>query len=659
MIKLNEKNNSEIIVNNIINKIISLTISKSLNIKVEKKIPEKCNDYVIDSINNLISTFYIFYDKDEERNKKEKSMFKCDFEEIKENEVNDINRLEFSLNENNSFSDNYFFNNFYSGQNDWDLMDEPISSNIDRYSSTLIKLEEKKLGIEGKYEINQEKIIEEEENILENNKIRKENKKLSSKIKAHLNNLYKYSINTFLNKEENNKKIIKSEISNQLKTIDLEPEKNYENKQIIKLRAILEKQQKEKEKEKQIDKEKREKIIIKQKVAEEKMRQYIGKKINKDHNGEIIFIKSLKPNMLKKEFILSNSKCKIIKIKHDNNSKPKTKEKEKEINIEKNIESEKKEKPKQKKIGKPFNTRLKLLHKIETNTDKKVETHSIPLKKRIPIITSGSNFFLMNMEVGVSLKEDEKFKTGGLDFFNRYKKYSLEVYNKKLKDSGNLNNLVKNKELLTEPKTSTIEEMHNLYKTNYTLGTSTFDENNSSLLNTETNLFNKKINNNMVFLNNTNNSSLFKNYLQQANMSTYKIKNNLNLTPVINTKLKGSSLLNSFDKLNLALKEEKHSIKKTKNLFRVKMAKKAKKHMLEDMNTFTKNLLLNKKDNNFNEKFIMNTTGGIRGISNPGKPNIREIIQEIGVKGKLLRERKKFLPSIKSNILENENFFKQ
>ena len=659
MIKLNEKNNSEIIVNNIINKIISLTISKSLNIKVEKKIPEKCNDYVIDSINNLISTFYIFYDKDEERNKKEKSMFKCDFEEIKENEVNDINRLEFSLNENNSFSDNYFFNNFYSGQNDWDLMDEPISSNIDRYSSTLIKLEEKKLGIEGKYEINQEKIIEEEENILENNKIRKENKKLSSKIKAHLNNLYKYSINTFLNKEENNKKIIKSEISNQLKTIDLEPEKNYENKQIIKLRAILEKQQKEKEKEKQIDKEKREKIIIKQKVAEEKMRQYIGKKINKDHNGEIIFIKSLKPNMLKKEFILSNSKCKIIKIKHDNNSKSKSKEKEKEINIEKNIESEKKEKPKQKKIGKPFNTRLKLLHKIETNTDKKVETHSIPLKKRIPIITSGSNFFLMNMEVGVSLKEDEKFKTGGLDFFNRYKKYSLEVYNKKLKDAENSNNLVKNKELLTEPKTSTIEEMHNLYKTNYTLGTSTFDENNSSLLNTETNLFNKKINNNMVFLNNTNNSSLFKNYLQQANMSTYKIKNNLNLTPVINTKLKGSSLLNSFDKLNLALKEEKHSIKKTKNLFRVKMAKKAKKHMLEDMNTFTKNLLLNKKDNNFNEKFIMNTTGGIRGISNPGKPNMREIIQEIGVKGKLLRERKKFLPSIKSNILENENFFKQ
>ena len=659
MIKLNEKNNSEIIVNNIINKIISLTISKSLNIKVEKKIPEKCNDYVIDSINNLISTFYIFYDKDEERNKKEKSMFKCDFEEIKENEVNDINRLEFSLNENNSFSDNYFFNNFYSGQNDWDLMDEPISSNIDRYSSTLIKLEEKNLGIEGKYEINQEKIIEEEEIISENNKIRKENKKPSSKIKAHLNNLYKYSINTFLNKEENNKKIIKSEISNQLKTIDLEPEKNYENKQIIKLRAIFEKQQKEKEKEKQIDKEKREKIIIKQKVVEEKMRQYIGKKINKDHNGEIIFIKSLKPNMLKKEFILSNSKCKIIKIKHDNNSKSKTKEKEKEINIEKNIESEKKEKPKQKKIGKPFNTRLKLLHKIETNTDKKVETHSIPLKKGIPIITSGSNFFLMNMEVGVSLKEDEKFKTGGLDFFNRYKKYSLEVYNKKLKDAENLNNLVKNKELLTEPKTSTIEEMHNLYKTNYTLGTSTFDENNSSLLNTETNLFNKKINNNMVSLNNTNNSSLFKNYLQQANMSTYKIKNNLNLTPVINTKLKGSSLLNSFDKLNLALKEEKHSIKKTKNLFRVKMAKKAKKHMLEDMNTFTKNLLLNKKDNNFNEKFIMDTTGGIRGISNPGKPNIREIIQEIGVKGKLLRERKKFLPSIKSNILENENFFKQ
>ena len=37
---------------------------------------------------------------------------------------------------------------------------------------------------------------------------------------------------------------------------------------------------------------------------------------------------------------------------------------------------------------------------------------------------------------------------------------------------------------------------------------------------------------------------------------------------------------------------------------------------------------------------------------------MREIIQEIGVKGKIRRERNRFLPAIKSNILDNENFFK-
>ena len=38
---------------------------------------------------------------------------------------------------------------------------------------------------------------------------------------------------------------------------------------------------------------------------------------------------------------------------------------------------------------------------------------------------------------------------------------------------------------------------------------------------------------------------------------------------------------------------------------------------------------------------------------------MREIIQEIGVKGKIMRNRSKILVPIKSNFLDNENFFKQ
>ena len=653
MIKLNQNKNSDIIVNAIINKIISLSISKSLKIKIEKQIPEKCFDYFKESINSFISCFYIFYDKDEERTEKEKSIFKSDIKEIKSDLINDLNKSEISFGKNNSFLDNHFFNNSYLGENNWDLIDEPISSNLDRYSSTLIKFQEKNLGIEDKYKLNHEKILEEEENPLENNNNKNDINNNFIKKKTSLINLYKYSINKY---GESKKKEKRNSLMDNLQTIDLEAEKNYENKQIMKLRTIFERNEKDKEKGNEIIKEEKQKILFKQKLAEENLRKYIGKKINKDHNGEIIFIKSIEPSKLKKEFIFTNSKSKNVNII---NNTLQTKKEEKEIKIEKAEETDKKEKKeKTKKTAKSNNNELKLLKNIETNK-KNIQTLSIPMNKKIPIITSGSNFYLMNMEVGVSLKENEKFKTGGLDFFNRYKKYSIEVYNKKLKDAENSNNLIKNIEILNEPNTKTIEEMNNLYKTNYTLGTSTYDGNNSIGLNTESNTFNKRLNNNIMYSTNSNNSSLFKNYLKQANnMTSYKLKNSLILSPTINTKLGTSSLLNSFDKLNLATKEEKNTIKQTKNLFRSKISKKVENNILDDMNVFTKNLLLNKKDEKFNER-IMNTTGRIRGISIPGKPNLREIIQEIGLKGKNMRERTKFLPAIKSNFLDNENFFKQ
>ena len=652
MIKINEKNNSEIIVNAIINKIISLSISKSLNMKINRQIPEKCFDYFKETINTFISTLYISFDKDEERMTKEKSIFKSDINEIKNDLINDFDKSKISSKKDNSFLDSYFYNNSYSGENNWELMEEPISSNLDRYSSTFIKLQEKNMGIEDKYKLDQDKILEEEENYSENNKNKNDVNKNYIKKKTSSLNLYKYGINKF-NNEERKKKERENTIMDHLQTIDLEPEKNYENKQILKLRAIFERDEREKENGNKIINEEKQKIIIKQKLAEENLKKYIGKRINKDHNGEIIFIKSIQPSKLKKEFIFTNSKSKNVNI--INTLQPKNEDTMKDIKIEKNEENDKKEKTK--KAAKSYNNRQKFLKNIETNK-KNIEMPSIPLNKKIPIITGGSNFNLMNMEVGVSLKEDEKFKTGGLDFFNRYKKFSIQVYNKKLKDVENSSNLIKNIEILNEPYTKTIEEMNNLYKTNYTLGNSTFDGNNSIGLNTESNTFNKRLNNNIMYSTNSNNSSLFKNYLKQANMSTYKEKNNLNLTPIINIKLGTSSLLNSFDKLNLMAKEEKNTMKKTKNLFRFKISKKIKNYMLDDMNTFTKNLLTNKKDENSNER-IMNTTGGTRGISIPGKPNMREIIQEIGLKGKNMRQRTKFLPAIKSNFLDNENFFKQ
>ena len=39
------------------------------------------------------------------------------------------------------------------------------------------------------------------------------------------------------------------------------------------------------------------------------------------------------------------------------------------------------------------------------------------------------------MEVGVSIKEKEKYKTGGKDFYHKYNKYSIDNYNKQLKET--------------------------------------------------------------------------------------------------------------------------------------------------------------------------------------------------------------------------------
>ena len=646
MIKLNGKNNSEIIVNYIINKIISLTITKSTLSEINKRIPQKCCDYCEESINSLISSLYIFYDKDEERNINEKMIFNSDIEEIKNNEVNNFKSIDLICNENESILNNYFFNNHNLGENNWDLIDEPKSTNIDRYATTFIKLEERNLGLGDKYQINQEKILEEEEykEINRNSVVHTTAKKNKPSFVGSVNlNINHYNKNDV----EKNKKIRMSDLMNQFKTIDLEPEKNYENKQIVKLREIFEKDKNEKEKHKQINKEEKEKIIINRKLEEEIVKKYIGKKINKDHNGEIIFIKAINPKDLKKDFIFSGSKIKAsIKIETSKLNKE-IKEKPKEIIVEKNDINKKNEK--NKKYSKSNNPRPSKLTNTTKSNNKHKEIRPIALRKDIPLIISGSNFYLMDMEVGVSIKEDEKYKTGGLDFFNKYKKYSLEVYNKKLKESETINNIMKKTDKFNETNTQTIGETNNLYKTNYTLGNSIYDGYNTvSDLITDTNNLNKKT----MYLTNNNISSVFHNYSKQTNMSTNKDKNNLNITPIINVRLGSSSLVDSFDKLNLISNEEKMIKNKTKNLFREK-TKKIKKYILNDMNSFTKNLITHKID----EK--MNTTGGIKGIKYPGKPGVREIIQEIGLKGKITRQRRKFLPIIKSKFLDNENFFKQ
>ncbi len=47
------------------------------------------------------------------------------------------------------------------------------------------------------------------------------------------------------------------------------------------------------------------------------------------------------------------------------------------------------------------------------------------------------------MEVGVSLKENEKYKTYGKDCYLKYNKYSVDNYNKQLKETTEANSFMK------------------------------------------------------------------------------------------------------------------------------------------------------------------------------------------------------------------------
>ena len=250
MINSNEKKNiSEIIVNYIINKIISLTISQSLKIKTDNEVANNCFEYAKKNINNILSSMYILYDKDESRLGKEAdfhknnniSFFKSDIEKIQNqsnnieevyNDVNDSIISEKSWNDTNMFFKNYFYNKTYSGENNWDLLEEPASLKLDRYASTLINYKENKNVHQDKYNMKHEGILEVDENEenMSKNKINstindnekekeKENYLKKISLKKINNNLKTNNDNNIFQQKQKMK-----DIANQFECFDLDPE---------------------------------------------------------------------------------------------------------------------------------------------------------------------------------------------------------------------------------------------------------------------------------------------------------------------------------------------------------------------------------------------------------------------------------------------------
>ena len=666
-------NEANIIVNDIIEKIISLSITTNIKIKIEKQIPSSCFDFLRNAIDSYLSLNFIFHDKEEINSlnsfeQKKEEIIDGIIPILKNENENEKNEISITQTE-PSFEEQIFYNNNLNGDNNWDLMDEPLSNNYDRYATTLVKFKE--IDKEKNYKISKKEILEEIDEENENNTLNENEKNMvenrTRNVKEgtlgktiKLSNIYKED----LNNNNKNKKRNLNEIMSQFSYHDLDNDndiyKEQENINYEKLRKELEKKENEQIEEKKNQKNAKREVENKMKLAVEKNRQYAGKKITVDSNGEIVFIKGIKLDKLNKDFILMKTGTKIIKDEENENEKNKSKKKKKKFNSSNtidainNINIEKKEE-KEKILEKNTNenniveenniekTALKgrnqKLPKIKGNkTKNQEEIYKLKLLKRIeegPIVLSGSNFDIMNMEVGVSIKEKEKFKSGGKDFYHKFNKYSMDNYNKQLKDTLHINSFIKTQ---IENENYNKSDMNN-YLGSYTEGYNSsinFASNNSGL-NQQT----------------ANSKNLMSNYNTLSNFGNVSITKSRQINSSLSPELKlsgiGVSLKGSMDKLNLITERQEKLAKKVKNIF--------KKHFfnsttdkfilpkLEEINKFSSEILTS--SDWMTKRGVNNTLG--KPLRNPGKPGIQEIMRETGFNGKIFRER------IKNNYIRAYN----
>lgn len=89
--------------------------------------------------------------------------------------INELPNIDSSNINNNLQSDlkleeQFFFNNYSHGENDWDMMDEPVSNKFDRYAHTMIKFKEIEREKNFKYNKNAE-VLEEVDEESEKNSV--------------------------------------------------------------------------------------------------------------------------------------------------------------------------------------------------------------------------------------------------------------------------------------------------------------------------------------------------------------------------------------------------------------------------------------------------------------------------------------------------------
>jgi len=632
---------AETVAFHMVEKIISLTISNSLKNKVEKQVSKEIFTYTKSIIDTFVNSQFISIDKEEEDIKSNLPIFK----EEENGEKEEIPTIETKKTKINNINDNFnidlinpFFSNYFRGENNWNILNEPIASDIDRYSSTMINyIFPNTKGPES----NLEKVEEENPNLALTNTshfIVKKKKNKHSTLRSDLSN------------EQNKKKKTLAEVMSKFSFHEL-PKEDFLSDDDIDL-DIKELRLEKEEELKKIEKEKLQKLNELKKLEEIKKeennlkKQYEKKKMTIDPNGNIVFIKGYKIEALSKEFLAIKSNMKMLRTetaKYDiplddidiniedeseNKGNKSDREKNDKINNKKIEKSDKKEK-KVKENEKEDNNKKVVVNPMDIyqkKNDRRLSVSTLERKiERGPITPSGSVFDRIKLEVGVSMKENKKFKTGGKDYFLKYNKYSLELYDKKLKDTISTNSFMN----------THYNAMSNTdYQRNF----------NSSLDN-----FNNT-GNNFKEGSQTSTSLFKKNNVTHNNLKSSEMNlSDLSLNPLI--KLNGAmSLRSTINDLDLIDEKELMDQKlNRKNIFKERMnlkSLKKKKAQLNEMNEFTTTLL---SDNRWKTGYNKQK---LEPLKIPQKPLQKEIEREMGKSGFVLRNRQIHNPNF-SKIIRN------
>ena len=647
---------SEEVASEIVKKLISYAITKSYGKSVDNKMANFCYSLIDKSLYTLTSQITINYDKDDVNispniiylNTENKS-YKQDFHKkcvTKRNQKAE----KFLLNSNNKKlshdlnpddidiekiknKDNKI--QIDNNKNYWGCVSEPISNAEDR-------MMEQKNPMQKFIRILKIKKDTKNQENLEKRSIEKRRtyKKLTSKSitrsnQKQLSNIQKKSTFIQKNLSKTNLNIVKDVDKNleSFKIIDKEYDKK-EPIEIIKLRKqkmeeILAKQEEIRiENEKKLLEAKRIKNeFFLQKLngeKSEKKRKNFKGEVTTDADGKIVYIKKITPDILPNEFsqIVINQKDILHQSNQIEKNKYQKERHEMEISANKNIE---------------YNHRSSLEFQ---NTNK-----SLDIKNNSKIEPSGSNFKLINPEVGVKVYENEKTKSGGEKYYEKYQKYSVSDFKKMIQNSFTSNK----KKMIFLNNNNNDNNSSNILNSNI-MNSNNINSNmmNTNMINTNSNNFiNNNINSSISNINNETNTIMYdtslntkyiqkipvnsgKNFHQTAinfvnyykqkpneyDPELYLTNNNSQIFHKILFSMNSDDIKKKENKNNSMIEGE-NMIKKTnqKNIFKKKFYSIEKGKIEDDyslIDRLNRNLVMTKSNkyliNNYNEKLYKNAT---------------------------------------------------